>query len=92
MDRLRTVSWSNKSHPTGVVKAVYKHPTHNKKDTQKQKSLIQSLSLYFMKIVTYCYKKIFLLCDRQLSEQLLVHTSQEWFDREMNVKYFLCIW
>ena len=26
-DRLRTVSWSNSSHPTGVVKPVYERPT-----------------------------------------------------------------
>ena len=26
-DRLRTVSWSNSSHPTGVVKPVYEHST-----------------------------------------------------------------
>ena len=26
-DRLRTVSWSNNSHPTGVVKSVYGYPT-----------------------------------------------------------------
>ena len=26
-DRLRTVSWSNDSHPTGVVKSVYGIPT-----------------------------------------------------------------
>ena len=26
-DRLRTVSWSNNSHPTGVVKPVYGHTT-----------------------------------------------------------------
>ena len=26
-DRLRTVSWSNSSHPTGVVKPVYGRPT-----------------------------------------------------------------
>ena len=26
-DRLRTVSWSNDSHPTGVVKPVYGIPT-----------------------------------------------------------------
>ena len=26
-DRLRTVSWSNNSHPTGVVKPVYGYPT-----------------------------------------------------------------
>ena len=26
-DRLRTVSWSNSSHPTGVVKPVYKRLT-----------------------------------------------------------------
>ena len=26
-DRLRTVSWSNSSHPTGVVKAVYERST-----------------------------------------------------------------
>ena len=26
-DRLRTVSWSNDSHPTGVVKPVYVYPT-----------------------------------------------------------------
>ena len=26
-DRLRTVSWSNNSHPTGVVKPVYERPT-----------------------------------------------------------------
>ena len=26
-DRLRTVSWSNNSHPTGVVKPVYGRPT-----------------------------------------------------------------
>ena len=27
-DRLRTVSWSNSSHPTGVVKPVYERSTH----------------------------------------------------------------
>ena len=26
-DRLRTVSWSNSSHSTGVVKPVYEHST-----------------------------------------------------------------
>ena len=26
-DRLRTVSWSNSSHPTGVVKPVYERST-----------------------------------------------------------------
>ena len=26
-DRLRTVSWSNNSHPTGVVKPVYERST-----------------------------------------------------------------
>ena len=26
-DRLRTVSWSNRSHPTGVVKPVYERST-----------------------------------------------------------------
>ena len=26
-DRLRTVSWSKSSHPTGVVKPVYGYPT-----------------------------------------------------------------
>ena len=26
-DRLRTVSWSKNSHPTGVVKPVYERPT-----------------------------------------------------------------
>ena len=26
-NRLRTVSWSNNSHPTGVVKPVYWYPT-----------------------------------------------------------------
>ena len=26
-DRLRTVSWSNTSHPTGVVQPVYERPT-----------------------------------------------------------------
>ena len=26
-DRLRTVSWSNSSHPTGVVKSVYERLT-----------------------------------------------------------------
>ena len=32
-DRIRTVSWSNSSHPTGVVKPVYERlnlPTHRK--------------------------------------------------------------
>ena len=27
VDRLRTVSWSNSSHPTGVVKPVYERST-----------------------------------------------------------------
>ena len=27
VDRLRKVSWSNNSHPTGVVKPVYGYPT-----------------------------------------------------------------
>ena len=26
-DRLRTISWSNSSHPTGVIKLVYKRST-----------------------------------------------------------------
>ena len=26
-DRLKTVRWSNSSHPTGVVKPVYERPT-----------------------------------------------------------------
>ena len=26
-DRLRTVSWSNNNHPTGVVEPVYGYPT-----------------------------------------------------------------
>ena len=42
-DRLKTVSWRNSSHPTGVVKPVYEHSTLpltvtaiNQKDTFKK--------------------------------------------------------
>ena len=48
-DRLRTVSWGNDSHPTGVVKPVYGIPTFpittkalNQKDTHLKKKPINN--------------------------------------------------
>ena len=50
LDRLRTVSWSNNSYPTGVVKPVYGIPTFPPKRIQTNHNFSAAVSIMICQI------------------------------------------
>ena len=68
-DRLKTVSLSNDSHPTGVVKSVYGIPTTSKNIPIIQLSQILS--------VMVCFSFIGWLCGKDSMEKTLVTATED---------------